>query len=148
MKTNSIKLKATLLWVTFALFTASGCKGDDGPTPEELRLQELTATWSVESVVNDGSDVTSQFTRFTLVASSNQTYRTTNGGNPWPAQGTFSLVPNNLNAFVRDDNVQVNIASITETTLSLTFQVSSIRSTVNGVNGITGSFTFNLTKTN
>ncbi len=148
MKSNSIKLKVTLLWLAFILFAASGCKGDDGPTPEELRLQELTATWSVESVVNDGSDVTNQFTGFTLIASSSQTYRTTNGGNPWPSQGTFSLVPNNLNAFIRDDNVQVNIASITETTLSLTFQMSAIRSTVHGVNGITGAFTFNLTKTN
>lgn len=148
MMSNPIKLKVTLLCMTLVLFAASGCKGDDGPTPEELRLRELTATWSVASVVNDGTDVTNQFTGFTLVASSDQTYSTTNGGNPWPSQGTFSLVPNNLNAFVRDDNVQVNIASITETTLSLTFQVSSIRSTVNGVNGITGSFTFNLTKTN
>lgn len=134
--------------MALVLFTASGCNGDDGPTPEELRLQELTATWSVASVINDGSDVTDQFTGFTLVASSDQTYRTTNGGNPWPSQGTFSLVTNNLNAFVRDDNVQINIASITETTLSLTFQMNTVRSTAFGVNGITGAFTFNLTKTN
>lgn len=148
MKNNQFKLKAMLVWMAFLLFTANGCGGDDSLSPEELRLQELTATWAVASVVNDGSDVTNQFTGFTLVVSTNETYSTTNGGNPWPAQGTFSLVTNNLDAFLRDDNVQINIASISETTLSLTFQMSSVRGTANGVDGITGSFTFNLTKTN
>lgn len=147
MKNNQTRLKALFVWVALVLFTASGCGGDDSLSPEELRLQELTATWSVSSVVNDGGDVTDQFTGFILVVSSNQTYSTTNGGNPWPAQGTFSLVTNNLDAFLRDDNVQVSIASISETTLSLTFQMSSVRGTANGVDGITGSFTFSLTKT-
>ncbi len=148
MKYNQFKMRPILVWMAFLLFTASSCGGDDSLTPEELRLQELTATWAVSSVMNDGSDVTDQFTGFILVVSTNQTYSTTNGGNPWPAQGTFSLLTDNLDAFLRDDNVQVNIASISETTLSLTFQMSSVRGTANGVNGITGSFTFNLTKTN
>lgn len=148
MKNNQIKLKAILVWMAFLLFAASSCGGDDSLSPEELRLQELTATWAVSSVLNDGSDVTDQFNGFILVVSTNQTYSTTNGGNPWPAQGTFTLLTDNLDVFLRDDNVQVNIAAISATTLTLTFQMSSVRGTANGVDGITGSFTFNLTKTN
>jgi hypothetical protein len=148
MKNNQFKIRAILVWMAFLIFTVSSCGGDDSLTPEELRLQELTATWAVSSVVNDGSDVTRQFAGFILTVSGTQTYSTVNGGNAWPAQGTFTLVTNNLDAFLRDDNVQVNIVDISDTALTLTFQINTVRGTVSGVNGITGSFTFNLTKTN
>ena len=121
--------------------------GDDGPSAEELRLQELTATWSVNSVINDGQNVTSQFNGFTLTVTSQQTYTTTNGGNAWPAQGTFELVNNNLDVFTRDDNVNISITSISETNLTLTFQITEVRGTASGTEGITGSFTFDLNKT-
>lgn len=148
MKNNQTKLKSILIWVALALFTASGCGGDDGPTPEQLRLNELTASWTLSSVINDGTDVSSQFGGFVLVVSGNQTYSTTNGGNAWPAQGTFQLLNDNLDAFLRDDNVQVNINAISEITLVLSFQITSVGGAANGVAGITGSFTFNLNKTN
>ena len=147
MRYNPIK-RGTLLFGMVFIFLMSACGGDDGPTPEELRLQELTATWTLDSVVNDGQDVSNQFNGFSLTVTSQQTYTTTNGGNAWPAQGTFSLVTNNLDEFTRDDDINVSIVSIDESSLTLSFQVTGIRTSVSGTEGITGSFTFNLNKTN
>lgn len=123
------------------------CGGDDSPTPEELRQQELTATWALGTVVNDGQDVTSQFNGFTLTITSEQTYSTNNGGNAWPAAGSFQLVSSNLEEFTRDDGVRVTITTISETNLSLTFQITEVGGSAFGSNGITGTFIFNLNKT-
>ncbi|GAB5526043.1 MAG: hypothetical protein Roseis2KO_39150 [Roseivirga sp.] len=127
--------------------TLSSCKSDDS-NPEEEKLRELTASWRVDSVINDGQDVSSQYAGFTLTVEGTKTYSTVNGGNPWPAQGTFDFVNNNLDLIRRDDGVDVSIANLTATELSLTFNISTVRGTANGTEGITGAFTFNLTKTN
>lgn len=148
MENNQYRQRLLVAGLALFFILTSSCGGDDGPSPEEQRLRELTASWAVASVTNDGNDVTSQFSGFILTVSGSQTYSTINGGNPWPAQGTFTLVDNNLDAFLRDDNVQVNIVSIDQTNLALTFQITTVRGTAQGVNGITGSFTFNLNKTN
>ncbi len=128
-----------------AVVISLSCGGDDGPSPLDQRLEELTATWSLNSVTNDNLDVTSQFTGFTLTVTGNQTYSTTNGGNAWPASGTFEVLQQNLDILRRDDNVEVNIVSITDTALVLSFNVNSVRGSAHG---ITGSFVFNLNKTN
>ena len=141
------KKSLVCLLAILGISLALACGGDDSPSPEALRQQELTATWSVASVINDGQDVSSQFTGFSLTITSEQTYSTVNGGNPWPAQGTFELVANNLDEFIRDDGVRVVITSIDETTLSLTFQITDVGGRAFGSNGITGTFTFNLNKT-
>lgn len=123
------------------------CKKDD-PDPEEEKLKELSASWRVDSVINDGQDVTSVYTGFILSVEGTKTYSTVNGGNPWPAQGTFDFLNNNLDQIRRDDGVDITITRLTSTELGLTFNMSSVRGSANGTDGITGSFTFNLTKTN
>lgn len=123
------------------------CKKDD-PNPEEEKLKELAASWRVDSVINDGQDVTSQYTGFVLSVEGTKTYSTVNGGNPWPAQGTFDFVNGNLDQIRRDDAVNVTITNLTPTQLSLTFNITTVRGTANGTEGITGAFAFNLTKTN
>lgn len=125
----------------------SSCKNDDS-NPEEEKLRELSASWRVDTVINDGQDVSNQYTGFVLSVEGTKTYSTLNGGNPWPAQGTFDFVNNNLDLIRRDDGVDVTIANLTATELSLTFNISTVRGTANGAEGITGAFTFNLTKTN
>jgi hypothetical protein len=148
MTKNYSDFKIHLLALLLIGSLCTSCGGDDGPTPLEERLRALTARWSVTSVSNDGTDVSSRFTGFTLTVSGDQRYTTTNGGNPWPAQGTFEVLTDNLDLFRRDDNVDISIVNITETNLTLSFNMSSVRGTASGVDGITGSFTFNLTKTN
>ncbi|MCE7996802.1 MAG: hypothetical protein HEP71_32880 [Roseivirga sp.] len=123
------------------------CKKDD-PDPEEEKLKELAASWRIDSVTNDNQDVTSQYTGFVLSVEGTKTYSTVNGGNPWPVQGTFDFVNGNFDLIRRDDGVDITIANLTPTTLSLTFNITSVRGTANGAQGITGAFTFNLSKTN
>lgn len=145
MMKNCLTQKTRQLCFLIIVALAFSCGGDDGPTPLEERLRALTATWSVRSVSNDNTDVTQQYTGFSLTVSGNKTYTTVNGSNPWPATGTFDITSENLDLFRRDDNVEVRIVSITDTELVLSFNMSSVRGTASG---ITGSFTFNLTKTN
>ena len=131
------------------LCTALACGGgDDGPSLEELRIQELTASWAVNTVINDNQNVTDQFSGFTLTVTSELTFSTTNGGNAWPAQGTFEFPTDDLDFILRDDNINMSIGSISETTLSLIFQINDVRGTASGTEGITGQFIFNLNKTN
>ncbi len=122
-----------------------GCK-KDSPSPEQKRINELTASWIVSSVENDGTDVTSEFAGFTLTVTGEKTYSTVNGGNPWPASGTFDFVEGNLDLIIRDDDVEVTIDAVSETTLSLSFRKTNIGNQAAGIQGVTGQFTFNLTR--
>ena len=99
-------------------------------------------------MTNDDQVVTSLYTGFTLTITSQQTYNTTNSGNPWPAQGTFELVEGNPSVILRDDGVNINISSVDDTSLTLNFSLNEVRGTAAGTDGVTGSFTFFLTKTN
>ncbi|GAB5526038.1 MAG: hypothetical protein Roseis2KO_39100 [Roseivirga sp.] len=122
----------------------SGCKKDD-PDPQEEQIKALAGTWNLSSVTNDGSDVTTQYQQFTLTLTTEKTYSTTNGGNPWPASGTFDF-PDDIvtDRVTRDDNVVVTISEVSATLLVLSFNVNSVGSGTAA--GITGSFTFTLTK--
>ena len=124
------------------VFTFS-CK-KKAPEPDEKTIQQgkLSATWSVNEVENDGSDVTDQFTGFTLTI--NQlNYSTQNGGNPWPSSGTYDFKGTDLFTLLRSDGTEIKIEELTSTTLVLSFNYTS----VNGRTlGVTGDFTFSLTK--
>ena len=124
------------------------CGGDDGPSPEEAQLQSLTATWQLGSVDNDNQDVSDQFTGFSLTVNADKTFSTTQGGNPWPAQGTFDFVNGNVALLQRDDGVNIQVSNLTDDRLVLTFTMSSVRGSAHGAEGITGNFIFDLTKTN
>ena len=146
MKKNLLETALILCSLAWVLVLLPNCGGSD-PNPQEERLNELTATWSVNSVVNDGSDVTNQYTGFSLTITGNKTYSTLNGGNPWPANGTFDFVnETTTDRVLRDDGVTLQIRSITASSLELVFSVTSVRGQSAGAEGITGDFTFNLQK--
>lgn len=122
----------------------SGCKKDD-PDPQEEQIKALAGTWNLSRVTNDGSDVTTQYQQFTLTLTTDKTYSTTNGGNPWPARGSFDFMNETLiDQVIRDDNVVVVINEVSTNTLILSFNISRVRAGTAA--GITGSFTFTLTK--
>ena len=144
MMTVTSTLKMALVSILFfgAMTWLSSCKSDDSVDPKTQRLNELKATWKISQVVNDGNDVTGQYTGMTLTIDG-LNYSTTNGGNPWPDSGTYSLNDNDLNTLIRNDNVEVTIDEVTTNTLTLSFNYTS----VNGrVDGVTGDFTFSLIK--
>ncbi len=142
-KTRFSLILAFCACITLGLL-ASGCKKDD-PDPQEEQIKALAGTWNLSSVINDGTDVSTQYQQFTLTLTTDKTYSTTNGGNPWPASGTFDF-PNAIvtDRVTRDDNVDITIAEVTTSLLVLSFNINSVGS--GSAAGITGSFTFTLTK--
>ncbi len=117
------------------------CNDDDGPSAEQIRLQEHSATWALGSVTNDGNDVTSQFTGFSL-SIDQFSFTTENGGNAWPTSGTYSFIENDLDRLQRSDGVEITIDAINNDDLSLSFQVSTLPG--GRTAGITGNFIFSL----
>lgn len=142
-KTLEVLRVCSMLSFSCLLLFFSNCGGND-PSPQELRLSELSATWEVQRVTNDGTNVTNQFTGFSLTARVDKTYSTTNGGNPWPAAGTFDFLNDtDVDRLLRSDGTTITIVEVTETSLTLTLQVNRVGGTAAG---ITGDFTFSLVK--
>lgn len=132
-------LPAMLMMVSMICMIS--CKGDD-TDPETEQIAKLSASWRLGTVMNDNVDVTSQFSGFTL-SIDGLTYRTQNGGSPWPATGTYDFLGDDLSVVTRDDNTVVTISELTEDTLVLAFNFSGSGGTRAGING---SFIFSLTK--
>ena len=132
-----VVLTGTMTWLT-------SCKNDDdGVDPRTQQINDLTATWQMSAVTNDNNDVTDQFTGFTLTVDG-LNYRTQNGGNPWPASGTYDFKGDDLNILIRNDGAEITIDELTATSLVLSFNFSSV--TGGRTSGVTGDFTFSLTK--
>jgi hypothetical protein len=132
------------LIVLFSITTLlSSCKKGEDPDPRTLQLQKLASTWKIKTVVNDNVDVSNLYTGFRLII--NQlNYTTQNGGNSWPASGTYDFKGTDLSTLVRSDNTEIHIDEITNTTLTLSFNFNTV---TNGrTNGVTGNFTFSLIK--
>ena len=138
---QKVKVLAAVVCLFGAFHFMAGCKSDDGPNPEQVRLQELSQTWVLGTVTNDGNDVTSQFTGFSLTVDQ-FSFTTQNGGNAWPGSGTYSFVENDLDRILRSDGVEMSVTGISSDDLTLSFQIS----TVSGgrISGVNGSFVFSL----
>lgn len=136
-------LLISLVCIVVAL-SLSGCSKDDGLSPDQQRIKDLTTTWTLGSVTNDNVDVTDQFTGFMLVINDTN-YTTKNGGNAWSASGSYSFVENNIDHLMRDDNVQITIDSFSSSEITLSFTINQVN-TGGRINGITGNFTFSLIK--
>ncbi|MEQ8363404.1 MAG: hypothetical protein RIF39_09720 [Cyclobacteriaceae bacterium] len=139
---NKPKLTVYLIILfSFQLFLAS-CKKDD-PDPVDQRINELTATWKVNTVENDNVDVTQQYEGFTLTISG-QNYTTTNGRNPWPDAGTYEINAEELSTLRRSDGINITVDKVTADELILSFNFSTLAG--GRTKGVTGNFTFSLIK--
>ncbi|HEY0742247.1 MAG TPA: hypothetical protein VGD40_12325 [Chryseosolibacter sp.] len=100
----------------------SSCDGDDSPTAQEAQLKKLTAkTWEVQSVRIDGVDHTQLFQNMTL-AISKSSFTTTNGGQVWPASGTWEFADEQATTIIRGDNITITIEAAAESELRLSLQ--------------------------
>lgn len=116
-----------------ALFTYSGCGGND--TPEEpitdVQLGKLAKTWKVASVSLDGVDKTSDYTNFqlTLSGTKGQTsfgYTTASRPalSPWKASGAWEFGTAVETQIIRDKGTADELAmtyAVSETSLQITF---------------------------
>jgi hypothetical protein len=124
----------------------SGCKGGDDPTPQEVTTQQLVApTWKLTSVLVDGVDKTSLFTNMTLKFTATN-YTTTNGGVVWPASGTWTFTDDTAKKIKRNDNLEVIITEITETSLKLSLTWATGTFGSGRVSSVAGNHVFNFVK--
>ncbi len=140
---STFRLSVSLAVLLGAMTYLASCSKDDGPNAQTIQLQKLSTTWKVAQVTNDNQDVTSEYTGFTLTIDE-LSYTTQNGGNPWPASGTYDFRENDLNTLVRSDATEITIDEITEDMLVLSFNFNTLSG--GRESGVTGDFTFSLTK--
>ena len=116
-------------FITVLVALTISCGGDDAPsepTAQELALEQLSATWSLNggSIRLDGLDVSANYPGFSLSYSANS-YTTQNGGDLFSASGTWSWVGDSDRLILLDDGKQVSISTLTDTDLVFSFQLSS-----------------------
>ncbi len=142
-----MKKKATfgflMIVMVLAIQFLNGCGKDDGTNPEDQRIKQLTGAWQLDEVVNDNLDVTNRYTGFTLTVDE-MNFTTQNGNNAWPSIGTYDFANGNIDLLIRSDGVDVTIDEITNTSLTISFQMADLAGGRQA--GITGDFTFSLSK--
>ena len=132
-----------MLIIAMVAFTFSCKKKTPEPDQKTIQLGKLSASWSLTQVMNDNLDVTDQYTGFTLTIDQ-LTYTTQQGGNPWPSSGTYDFKGDDLSVLVRNDGAELTIDELTSSTLILSFNYTSLSG--GRTAGVTGDFTFSLTK--
>lgn len=138
--------RAGVLVVLASLVFFSSCKKDDGPTVQETNTNLLTSgTWKVGSVKVDNVDRTSLFTGMTLQFTA-AGYTTANGGPVWPATGTWSFTDDAAMSIKRNDDLQVTITSISESSLVLTLTWSKTTLGKGRSSSVAGVHAFSFTK--
>jgi len=127
-------IKYTLLGLTLlGLLTFTSCGKDDTPPtpqvdPEQEIVDGLNKSWTITSVTLDNVDVTGDWNGFTLTFNGTKEYTATALSAEsilvWPASGSYTF-PNatNANLILRNDDIQITISNMTDTTVTLSFTI-------------------------
>jgi hypothetical protein len=110
-------LSISILLVT-TLFIMS-CGGDTPPSVAEVTTKKLVSNnWKVSSVQVDGADQTALYTG--MILNFDATIFTTTKGEPvWPSSGTWTFTDNTAETIKRNDDLEITIVEVTETSLKL-----------------------------
>ena len=129
------------------------CKGGNNPDPIPPTFEEkLAGTWSLSSVKIDGSDVTSDYSGFSITFDANLNYSIANGGLTFTqtsgSWGTASQTDTGATGYLAGITNQVTLAfSNANKTLTLSFTVDNNTFGLGGrVSGLAGNYVFVLNK--
>lgn len=134
-----------------ALFVSCEEGGGDDPIPVTFE-EKLQGTWSMSSVKIDGSDVSSDFSGFSITFDANLNYTISNGGTTFVqtsgSWGTASSNDNGATGFLNGITNQVTLAFSNENkTLTLSFTVDTTTFGLGGKgDGLAGNYVFVLNK--
>jgi hypothetical protein len=138
-----ISLSALILFVSCFLF--SSCKENEETAPNETLALLSSGTWHIINVTVDGVERDDLFIGFTLTFLP-ETYTST-GGNPvWTSSGTWAFANSTSSVMTRDDGTMVTIASLTDTSLTLTLQWNQTTLGGGRINSISGKHVFEFNK--
>lgn len=146
-------LLTALVFISLVVFIScnKGGGGDDGPTPQEEQVAKLVGTWVLATDgAKLGTTVRPEWEGLTVVISGNidgGTIAVTgipsdNGASDvWPSSASWTF-GGSISELDRVDGISMNIQSVTDTQLIVTFTVS----TSDRVTGFDGSWTFTFEK--
>lgn len=133
--------------------------GDDEKPAEEVQLDKLKGSWTMNSVDLDGTDRSSDFTNLVMTVSgtfsnsTNPTYNYSFTGSrpnpsPWPAAGTWRFGSNVNTLILRlDDDQEINYTLATnDTQLTMEFTYAGDGFAGGRVGEVEGQWTFVFTK--
>jgi hypothetical protein len=143
-----------ILFIAFLISCEEGGGGDD-PTPATF-TEKLQGTWNMESVKIDGSDVSSDFSGFSITFDAGLNYTITNGGITFPFSsgslgGNFDDSDVSSKTVFIDGINQNNEATLAfsnnNNTLTLSFTVDTTTLGLGGRGeGLAGNYVFVLNK--
>lgn len=150
MKKIAYMISAVVLILTTNLIA---CKDDDDPSALEIETNKITDNWVISgdaaAVTLDDYDVSSMFEGFEVVIKSDKTFTTI--GSPdddlWPASGTWAFLKNsddsyNFTKVIRNDGIEMQIMTLTQTQLMLKFHFEADSN--NGrTEGVSAEYVFN-----
>ncbi len=139
--------------LSLATVMLQGCKEDeDSPIVDTLAEQRdevigrLTgATWSVSSVKVDNFDQDDLFEGLTI-SFENGAFTAQNGGEVWPATGTWEFVSEESTIIVRDDATVVNIVTLNASMLVLSLNWTEDTIGLGRTESVSGEHVFTFVK--
>lgn len=142
---NLSNLLSLVLIVFLILF--SGCGGDSSSlSASEVTTKQLTSSgWKISTVQVDGTDQSALFTNMTLSFTATN-YATTKGGVVWPSSGTWTFTDNTAKKIKRNDNLEVTIVEITDTSLKLSLTWAAGTFGSGRFSSVAGSHVFSFVK--
>lgn len=136
-----------------------GCDGGDDPekSQEELQLDKLKSTWTLQSA-NDGTDRTDEYPGMTVTISgtfsAGGTYNYSSTATSWPSVSpwndvdTWKFKAGNLNAIVRQSDLQemAYVLSNGDKTLTISFNYQGPGFNNGRTESVTGDWDFVFTR--
>lgn len=110
------KLIYCTLAVMMMMILSCGSEKSD-PSPDVQALL-TSGTWKIKTVTVDGVNKNDLFTNFT-VSFSGTGFTAVNGAPVWPNSGTWSFATSDKKTFIRSDDVEVTLVSISESEMTL-----------------------------
>lgn len=141
-------MKKIILFSGIALlFSHASCKKDDAPTAQEKTTTMLTsaAAWQSPVVTVDGVDYSDLYKDFSIKFDKN-TYTTTSDAPVWKASGTWVFINEEATLMKMDDAREVEINSISDDFLELSFQWNEDTFEPGRINSVKGKQKFKLKK--
>jgi hypothetical protein len=147
MKLQSFKYTLSLSALIVCLLLMA-CGGDNPPEPtsaEQVRALLTASEWRLQTVQVDGIDKTDIYAGLKLQFTANG-FTAASGKAIWPASGTWSFTNDAATQLKRNDDVAVDIRSITSSELELELAWSDNTLGSGRVSSIAGKHVFVFTK--
>jgi hypothetical protein len=136
-------LSIGILTVTTLFFVSCG---GDSPSDSEVTTKQLVSSgWKIDNVQVDGTDQTTLYTNMSLSFSAT-TYTTTKGEPVWPATGTWSFTDKAARTIKRNDDLEMTIVEITDTSLKLSLDWATSTLGPGRTSSVAGEHVFSFVK--